>query len=115
MSGKGNLTPPEIFGNHPAYPCVIEQHNRITNESNVMQFGGLSQRQVVAMSVLAGMMSHPGASSAKPASEVGAAFAYADLFLKFEYDEAMAKLPDDAPDPNKPSPLIIVPGGKGAA
>lgn len=112
MSGKGNLTPPEIFGNHPAYPCVIEQHNRITNETNVMQFGGLSQRQAIAMHVLNGITHNAtGFSDLEQIAKthVARAFAYADAFLRFEYDEAMAKLPDDAPNPSEPVSLIVVP------
>lgn len=114
MAGKGNLTPPEVVGNRPAFPCVIEQHNPITQESNILQFGGMSQRQVIAMNVLNGLTHNfTGFTEldAIAASHVERAFAYADAFLKFEYDEAMAKLPPDAPDPNKPS-LLVVPGSR---
>lgn len=111
MSGKGDLTPWQIVSKHPAFPCVIEQHNQITGDSNIMQFAGLSQRQTIAMYVLAAQIGAEGIggdASFKQAN-VGNAFAYADAFLKFEFDEAMAKRPPDAPDPNEPTKLIVVP------
>lgn len=107
MAGKGNLTPPEVVGNRPAFPCVIEQFNQITQEANVLQFGGMSQRQVIAMHAMQGILGSPVGYTTDDV--VANSFKVADAFLKFEYDEAMRKLPPGSPDPNKPSPLIVVP------